>query len=125
MNPKILIVEDNAMNRELFVTVLETAGFDVLQCDNARQALALAIEERPELVLMDVGLAEIDGLAATRMMKSDPRTAHIPIVAVSAHAMKADETRALAAGCEAYLTKPIDTRALPVIVRRFVRPSAI
>ena len=120
MSPKILVVEDNIMNRELVVTVLEAAGFTALQCDDAEHAIALAASELPDVILMDVGLPGIDGLAATRMLKGDPRTANIPVVAVSAHAMKADETRALAAGCHAYLTKPIDTRSLPMIVRRFL-----
>jgi CheY-like chemotaxis protein len=124
MAPKILIVEDNLMNRELVVTVLEAAGFIVLQSEDAEQALAVAISEHPDVILMDVGLPGIDGLAATRMLKGDPRTAHIPVVAVSAHAMKADETRALAAGCHAYLTKPIDVRSLPMIVRGFVTASS-
>jgi CheY-like chemotaxis protein len=116
---KVLVVEDNAMNRELAVTILEAAGFVVVQAVDAESGVALAFEEHPDVILMDVGLPGVDGLAATRTLKDDPRTASIPVIAVSAHAMKVDESRALAYGADAYVTKPIDTRSLAEIVRRF------
>lgn len=118
---RVLVVEDNAMNRELAVTILEAAGFLVLQAVDAESGVAMAIEEQPDVILMDVGLPGVDGLAAAQSLKFDARTTSIPIVAVSAHAMKLDEQRALAHGCDAYITKPIDTRALADIVRRFAR----
>ncbi len=121
---KILIVEDNFANRELVTAVLERAGFVVIQSEDAERAMSLAIGEHPDAILMDVGLPGIDGLAATHMLKRDPRTSSIPVIAVSAHAMKSDETRALEAGCDGYVTKPIDTRSLPLIVRRFVERAA-
>jgi len=121
---KVLIVEDNLPNRELVSIVLQVAGFDVIESADAEAALRLALGEHPDLILMDVGLPGIDGLAATHLLKRDPRTSDIPVVAVSAHAMKADETRALEAGCAGYVTKPIDTRSLPMIVRSFLQGAA-
>lgn len=115
----VLVIEDNPINRELVVTILESCGFTVLQANDATSGIALARAEHPSVILMDVGLPDVDGLAATRILKADPSTAAIPVIAVSAHAMKADESRALAIGCDAYITKPIDTRSLPMIVGRF------
>ena len=121
---KALVVEDNFANRELVSIVLQLAGFTVIQSEDAEAALHLALGEHPDVILMDVGLPGLDGIAATRMLKRDPRTSHIPVIAVSAHAMKSDETKALAAGCDGYVTKPIDTRSLPMIVRSFLRSAA-
>ena len=115
----VLVVEDNRMNRELAATILNAAGFTVLQAADAETGIALARSEQPNVILMDVGLPGVDGLAATRILKADAGTSAIPVIAVSAHAMKMDEARALASGCDAYLTKPIDTRALASIVGRF------
>lgn len=121
---RILVVEDNLANRELLSVVLQMAGFEVIQSADAEDALCVAASIRPDVILMDVGLPGLDGIAATRVLKCDPRTSDIPVVAVSAHAMKADETRALAAGCDGYVTKPIDTRSLPMVVRSFLRRAA-
>jgi CheY-like chemotaxis protein len=106
----ILIVEDNAMNLELAVDLLEAAGFRVLTATTAEAALQLARSAYPDLVLMDISLPGMDGLAATQALKKDPATQHLPIVALTAHAMRGDADKALAAGCGGYLTKPIDTR---------------
>jgi CheY-like chemotaxis protein len=118
--PRVLIVEDNALNLELMQTVLAAAGFEVHGAADARAGLAMARRVRPDVVLMDVQLPEMDGLEATRALRADPSTAAIPVIAVTAHVKKDDEERCLAAGCAMHVSKPIDTRALPRLVQRIV-----
>jgi CheY-like chemotaxis protein len=120
---KILVVEDNPLNMELAVDVLGAAGYIVLQAENAERGIALARAERPALILMDVRLPGMDGLSATEILKGEPETREIPVVALTAHAMKGDEEKALAAGCKGYITKPIDTRTLPGEVARWMQPA--
>ena len=120
---KVLIVEDHALNMELVVDVLEAAGYSVLQARDAERGMTLARAEKPQLVLMDVGLPGIDGLSATAALKSDPLTRSIPVIALTSHAMKGDRERILAAGCSGYITKPIDTRSLPRTVAEFIRQA--
>jgi len=120
---RILIVEDHWLNLELVVDLMEAAGYSVLQAQDAERAIVLAREERPTLILMDVGLPGVDGLTATSALKSDPRTRDIPVVALTSHAMKGDRERILAAGCEGYITKPIDTRSFPRTVAGFIRQT--
>lgn len=103
---RILVVEDNEANMVLANLLLTKAGHQVLQAVDAPNALALARSELPDLILMDVQLPGMDGLAATRLLKSDAATRHIPVVALTAFAMKGDEERILAAGCDAYVPKP-------------------
>ncbi len=91
----------------LTVAILESAGHAILQADHAVQGIDLARREQPDLVLMDIQLPDIDGLAATRRLKADPRTAHLPVIALTAFAMKGDEDETRAAGCDGYVTKPI------------------
>ena len=116
----ILIVEDHPLNMELAADVLEAAGYSVIRAEDAEQGIALAKVERPSLILMDVGLPRLDGLSATGILKRAAETKEIPVVALTAHAMKGDEERALAAGCAGYIRKPIDTRELPQMVARFI-----
>jgi len=124
MNGKtILVVEDNAQNRELVADLLSLSGVRVLMAEDAETALQLAAREAVDLVLMDVSLPRMDGLEAARELKRTPATAHLPVVALTAHAMKGDRERILAAGCDGYLTKPIDTRAFAASVSRFL-PAA-
>ena len=104
---RILVIEDSPVNMALTVAILENAGHVVLQADHAGEGMEMARRERPDLVLMDIQLPDIDGLAATRMLKSDPRTAHLPVIALTAFAMKGDEDDTRAAGCDGYVTKPI------------------
>jgi CheY-like chemotaxis protein len=118
---KILVVEDNPVNMELTADILGAAGYTVLQAENAERGLALAQVEKPALILMDVRLPGMDGLSATEILKGEAETREIPVVALTAHAMKGDEEKALAAGCEGYITKPIDTRTLPREVAGFLR----
>ena len=118
---KILVVEDNPLNMELTTDILGAAGYVVLQAENAERGIALARAESPALILMDVRLPGMDGLLATEILKGEVETRQIPVVALTAHAMKGDEDKALAAGCEGYITKPIDSRALPGEVAGFLR----
>lgn len=116
---KVLIVEDNSLSLELATTVLELAGHDVVQAESGEGVLELARDCRPDLILMDVSLPGKDGLEVTRELKTDPELRAIPVVAVTAHAMAGDQERVLAAGCEGYLTKPIDTRTFAQDVQRY------
>lgn len=120
MNHRILVIEDNLLNLELVTDLLESRGFSVLQARTAEEGLRSAREYDPELILMDLSLPGMDGLAATKMLKADPATAHLPIVALTAHAMRGDDSLAKAAGCDGYLTKPIDTRRFPEQIARFI-----
>jgi CheY-like chemotaxis protein len=116
----ILIVDDNAINLKLLRLTLKVEGYDVQTAVDAEQAMAVLTGFRPRLVLMDLQLPGMDGLDLTRRLKADPATRDAIIVAVTAYAMKGDEQRALDAGCDGYVTKPIDTRTLPEIVARYL-----
>jgi len=104
---KILVVEDNAANMELAVFLLESAGHSVLSATDAEAGLTLARDEQPNLILMDIQLPGMDGLQATAKLKRDDSTRSIPVVALTALAMKGDEERIRAAGCDGYIAKPI------------------
>lgn len=119
----ILIVEDNPVNMELASVVLSAAGFNVLQAASAEEGIALAKSEAPALVLMDINLPGMDGFDATRALKEDPETADLPVVALTALAMKGDEERVMAAGCTGYITKPINTREFAQAVSGFIKTS--
>jgi CheY-like chemotaxis protein len=116
----ILVVEDNERNLKLLRDVLEYAGYDVRVARTAEDGISLAASEPPDLVLMDLQLPGIDGMEALRRLRESPRTADIPVVAVTAQAMKQDRERALQAGFNGYLEKPISVRAFPDQVRRFI-----
>ena len=117
---RILIVEDNALSLELATDLLQAAGHTVLQARSAEEGLRIAGDVRPDLILMDVCLPGMDGLDAVRALKRDPGTRDIPTVALTAHAMKGDEEAARAAGFDAYITKPIDTRTFPRTLGRLL-----
>lgn len=104
----ILIVEDNVTNMKLSTFLLETADYTVLPAVNAEVGLAMARESRPDLILMDIQLPGMDGLQATALLKEDPATRDIPVIALTALAMKGDAERILAAGCDGYIAKPLD-----------------
>jgi CheY-like chemotaxis protein len=124
MQGSILVVDDNPVNLKLAINVLETAGFSVSSATDAEEAL-LAIEMRlPQLILMDIGLPGMDGLTLTRRLKGDSRYASLRIVAFTAFAMKGDDRKALEAGCDGYITKPIDTRTLAVQVASYLPDRA-
>lgn len=107
MSEKVLVVEDTAANMKLATLLLSKAGYEVLQADNAADGIALAREHRPALILMDIQLPGMDGLTATRILKEDATTRNIRVVALTAFAMKGDEEKMIAAGCDGYIAKPI------------------
>ncbi len=116
----ILIVEDNELNMKLFHDLLDAHGYTTLQTRNGREALALARQHRPALILMDIQLPEVSGLEVTRWLKDDPDLRDIPVVAVTAFAMKGDEERIRSGGCEAYISKPISVVGFMGTIRRFI-----
>ena len=113
---RVLVVDDNLSNLKLIEYLLRAKGYDVATALDAESALSAVRAHAPRLVLMDLQLPGIDGLELTRRLKQDPETRHIVILAVTAYAMKGDEQRARDAGCDGYITKPIDTRKLPALV---------
>jgi CheY-like chemotaxis protein len=112
----ILVVDDNHTNLKLVTDVLGSEGHCILTATDAKQAQAVVRRSPPDLILMDIGLPDMDGLALTQILKADQKTRHINIVALTAFAMKGDEQKAVAAGCDGYIIKPIDTRKLPLQV---------
>jgi CheY-like chemotaxis protein len=115
---RILIVDDNATNLKLVAYLMKANGYEVDTALEAGAALDAIAKHRPDVILMDIQLPGIDGLELTRRLKADPATRDIVIIAVTAYAMKGDEDKALAAGCDDYITKPIDTRTLPDTIAR-------
>ena len=120
----VLVVDDNEINLKLVSDVLECAGMRVTRAFDAPSAEAQLERERPDLVLMDIGLPGMNGLNLTRKLKADPRFASLVIVALTAYAMKGDDRKAFEAGCDGYITKPVNTRTLAEDVERILRPRA-
>jgi two-component system, cell cycle response regulator DivK len=118
----ILIVDDNSTNMKLVRILLAGEGYDVRTAADAEEALNVLKEFYPRLILMDVQLPGIDGLELTRRLKSDPATQDITILGLTAYAMKGDKERIIAAGCDGYVPKPIDTRTLPELVAGYLQP---
>jgi CheY-like chemotaxis protein len=116
MAMRVLIVDDNATNLKLVTYLVKSNGYDVDTASDAESALTTIAAARPDLILMDLQLPGIDGLELTRRLKGNPTTADIKIIAVTAYAMKGDQEKAFEAGCDGYVTKPIDTRALPALI---------
>ena len=124
MAHSILLVEDNEDNRIIYATALRYAGYDVIEAITGTEGVQQTREQRPDLVLMDISVPELDGWEATAILKADPSTKHIPIIAVTAHALPGDEERSIEAGCDGYLAKPIPPGALLAeIDRRFGRST--
>jgi CheY-like chemotaxis protein len=121
---RILIIEDNVLNLELATDLLEANGFVVSSAQTAEEGLRMARELMPDLVLMDISLPGMDGLSATKNLKADPATRHLAVVGLTANAMKGDEEIALNAGCDGYLTKPIDTRTFIAAVTQFIASAS-
>lgn len=115
---RILIVDDNATNLKLVAYLMRANGYTVETALDAETALERIDDHHPDVILMDIQLPGIDGLELTRRLKANPETRDIVIVAVTAYAMKGDQAKALAAGCDDYITKPIDTRTLPETIAR-------
>ena len=120
MAKTVLIVEDNELNMKLFHDLLDAHGYNILQTKDGMEALDIAREHHPDLILMDIQLPQVSGLEVTRWIKDDPELRAIPVVAVTAFAMKGDEERIREGGCEAYLSKPISVGKFIETVRRFI-----
>jgi two-component system cell cycle response regulator DivK len=122
---KVLIVEDNALNMRLFSDLLEASGYETMQCVDGAKAVGLALESSPDLIIMDIQLPEVSGLDITRWLKDDERTAQIPVLAVTAFAMRTDEMLVREAGCEGYLSKPIQVRSFLKTVDDLISKEAV
>ncbi len=120
----ILIVDDNESNLRLMQAILDAEGYPVKSAMDAETALGLLQNWLPDLILMDIQLPGIDGLELTRRLKGDPRYSGIVILALTAYAMKGDEQKARDAGCDGYITKPIDTRRLPILIQEYLQRVA-
>jgi two-component system, cell cycle response regulator DivK len=120
---QLLVVEDDPTIMTLIVILLEREGYGVIQAGSAEEGLRLAAEKVPDLVLMDVALPGMDGLEATRLLKSREPTARIPVIALTAQAMKQDVEKAVLAGCDGFIAKPLSTRAFLAEVARFLAPG--
>ncbi len=124
MSAPILVVDDNPTNLKLLSFVLLAAGYEVRTAADATEALEVLASWRPRLLLLDLQLPGVDGFTLARQLKGAPATADLTIVAVTAYAMPSDRTRALAAGCDHFVTKPIDTRALPALIAEILAAQA-
>jgi len=122
MNQKILIVEDNPQNMRLIEMVLRAKGYTLLKATDGEEALDTAIRERPDLIIMDIQLPKLNGLEVTMKLRETPALSHIPIIAVTAYAMTGDKERFIDGGCDAYLSKPINTRELPGVIAQMLLP---
>ncbi|GEM_PF-313499 len=121
----VLLVEDNEDNRIVYSTILRHFGYRVMEALNGEEGIATARAERPDLILMDISIPIIDGWEATQVLKHDPETRQIPIIALTAHALASDRERAMEVGCDGYLAKPCEPRAVVAEVQRFLgRPGA-
>lgn len=120
MTSKILVIEDTEDNRRILRDLLTAAGYDVIEAVDGMTGVAMAMERRPDLILMDIQLPVIDGYEATRRIKADPTTQNIPIIAVTSYALAGDEAKAREAGCNGYVAKPYSPRLLLQKVREFV-----
>jgi len=122
MEKKILIAEDNPQNMRLLEMLLGAKGYTLLKATDGEEAVNLATTGRPDLIIMDIQLPKMNGLEATRKLRQLPDFSHTPIIAITAYAMKGDREKLLAAGCDAYLSKPINTRELPEIISEMLFP---
>lgn len=117
----ILIIDDNPLHKKIMGDFLQAAGYHMLDADDAETGLDMAASERPDLILMDLQLPNMDGLTATRILKNDTRLRHIPVIALTAQAMQGDRERALRAGCDAYISKPFDLYEFTACVRDLLK----
>ena len=121
MNKRILVVEDQEDNRRILHDLLTNAGYEIVQAENGEEAVKAAAAQRPDLILMDIQLPLLDGYEATRRIKADPALRAIPIIVVTSYALSGDESKARAAGCDAYITTPYSPRAILAKIREYVR----
>jgi len=120
--PKLLVVEDNEMSRTMLTRRLARLGYEIVTASDGNQALAAARREQPDVILMDLSLPVVHGWDTTRALKADPHTAHIPVIALTAHAMAEDRQRAIDAGCDEYETKPINMPVLVLKITELLQP---
>jgi two-component system, cell cycle response regulator DivK len=123
MPKTVMIVEDNELNMKLFNDLLESRGYGTIQTRNGFEALDLARAHHPDLILMDIQLPEVSGLEVTKWLKEDEALADIPVIAVTAFAMKGDEERILQGGCEGYISKPISVSHFLETIERYIGPA--
>ena len=120
---RVLYIEDNFQNKRLVKKILAAKGYEVLEAEDGLQGIALAARERPDLILMDINIPGIDGMEATSRLKSSPDLSHIPVVALTANAMRGDREKIMAAGCDEYLQKPVNSAKLVETIKRFIGDS--
>jgi two-component system cell cycle response regulator DivK len=123
MSKTILVVEDDVDNRRILTKVLTTEGYTVIEAVDGIEGLAKARDQRPDLILMDLALPHMDGWEATRQIKADPALRHIPVIALTAFAMRGDEEQALAAGCDSYIPKPARPMLIRAVVKQYLEPG--
>ena len=121
MSKKILIVEDNSQNLKVELMALRPYGYTLLLATDGEEALEIAVNNKPDLIIMDIQLPEISGLEVTRRLRQMPTFSHTPIIALTAYAMRGDRERVIEAGCDVYLSKPISTRELPRVVAKMLK----
>ena len=119
----VMVVEDNEKNRKLMRVVLKAKGYNIIEASTGEEALNLLKNQKPDIILMDIQLPGIDGITLIKQIKGDITTKDIPIIAVTAYAMKGDEQKILETGCDAYVSKPINTQELPLIVEKYIKKS--
>jgi two-component system, cell cycle response regulator DivK len=124
MTQRILLVEDQEDNRRIIRDLLTSVGYQLIEAEDGEAGVRLAAAERPDLILMDIQLPLLDGYEATRRIKADPELRAIPVVAVTSYALSGDETKAVAAGCDAYVAKPFSPRQLLAVIRGLLPPPA-
>ena len=122
-NVTILVIEDNELNMKLVRSLLKRGNYDVIEAIDAEKGMQLARTNHPDLILMDIQLPGMDGLSATKILKADPVLQEIPIVALTSHAMEGDDKKALDAGCDGYITKPIDTKNFLPSIGQYLKKS--
>lgn len=120
MQSRILYIEDDQKNRMLVRRILMVEGFEVIEVDNAHDGIRMALEDPPDLILMDISMPGYDGLSATQTLRENPELDHVPIIAVTANVMKGDREETLRAGCDGYIPKPIDVDSFPDQVRAYL-----
>jgi two-component system, cell cycle response regulator DivK len=120
---KILYIEDNPQNMRLVGKMLRVGGYNMIEAVNALSGVAIAARERPDLILMDINLPDIDGLEATARLKASPQLAHIPVIALTANAMHGDRERFISSGCDGYLAKPVTKNELLNVIAYFLSPA--
>jgi CheY-like chemotaxis protein len=121
MVEKILVVEDNLQNMKVMVMSLRPHGYMLVQAMDGEEAINVAVKEKPDLIIMDMRLPKLDGSEVTKKLRTMPEFVKTPIIAVTAYAMKGDKERFLEAGCDSYLSKPVDTRQLPKVVAELLQ----